>query len=532
MLSLVEGSSDMPQRVSLDAMIPRADFGTADTESNLTGELIRDFPISHLNPDAPVLKLLRKPDFQRETNHWTPEQIATLVSSFLDNEVIPSLILWKSPMYIFVIDGGHRLSALRAWMNDDYGDGPISLTFYGPDISEEQKRAAKRARKLIEQTVGRYARLRDQVDAVPIIPRAKTLFTRPLALQWVPGNADVAETSFFKINSQGTPLDEIEGMLIRNRKKPIAIAARAILRAGGGHKYWSRFKEEQQRKIEELANQFHCLLFDPEVETPLKTLELPLGGSVSPVDALSLLIEFLTISANRRQEVWSIDKYSDDDSGDGTISVFSNSLQILNRMTGNGPSSLGLHPAIYFYNERGKYARFLFLGLTTLITEKIRNNDHEFFKKFTKARENVERFLVENKALITLALTNMSKGQRTSKMKDLFGFLVNEMYSGKVVTPEEAIAQLGLRGRILDVNTPQATPHISDDTKTMAFIRLALEKALPCPLCRGLLDPAKSISYDHIKPVREGGTGELDNTQLVHPYCNTSEVQKTAEKPS
>jgi hypothetical protein len=30
-------------------------------------------------------------------------------------------------MYIFVIDGGHRLSALRAWMEDDYGDGTISL---------------------------------------------------------------------------------------------------------------------------------------------------------------------------------------------------------------------------------------------------------------------------------------------------------------------------------------------------------------------------------------------------------------------
>jgi len=117
----------MPQRVSLDAMIPRADFGVADDTSNFSGELIRDFPINHLVSESPVLKLLRKPDFQRETNHWTPEQVVTFVASFLDGEVIPSLILWKSPMYIFVIDGGHRLSALRAWMEDDYGDGTISL---------------------------------------------------------------------------------------------------------------------------------------------------------------------------------------------------------------------------------------------------------------------------------------------------------------------------------------------------------------------------------------------------------------------
>jgi len=277
----------MPQRVSLDAMIPRADFGIADDEANSSGELIRDFPISHLTSESPVLKLLRKPDFQRETNHWSPEQIATFVASYVDSEVIPSLILWKSPQYIFVIDGGHRLSALRAWISDDYGDGAISLAFYGADISEDQKRIAKRTRKLIEQTVGRFSRLRDQVDATPIVRRAKTLFTRALTLQWVHGNADVAETSFFKINSQGTPLDETEEMLIRNRRKPIAIAARAILRAGGGHKYWSAFGEVESKQIEELAEQFHGLLFDPEAETPIKTLELPLGGSVSPVDALS-----------------------------------------------------------------------------------------------------------------------------------------------------------------------------------------------------------------------------------------------------
>jgi HNH endonuclease len=429
-------------------------------------------------------------------------------------------------MYIFVIDGGHRLSALRAWMVDDYGDGPISLAFYGGDISEEQKRIAKRTRKLIETTVGRYSKLRDQVDATPAIRRAKTLFTRPLTLQWVYGTADVAETSFFKINSQGTPLDEIEEMLIRNRKKPIAIAARAILRAGGGHKYWSSFQEAQQKEIEELAEQFHSLLFDPEVETPVKTLDLPLGGSISPVDALSLLIEFLTISAGRAQETLTIEKYPDDESGDGTISVLKNSLQILNRITGNTAGSLGLHPAVYFYNERGKYARFLFLGMTSLIAEKVRNNDNQFFKKFSVAREKVEAFLIQNKSLITLLLTNMSKGQRTSKMKDLFNFLVGEVHAGRQLTSEAAVAQLGLRGRILDVNTPQAAVQITDDTKSMLFVREAIGKALPCPLCKGLLDPTKSVSYDHIKPVRDGGTGDIANAQLVHPYCNTAEVNK------
>jgi len=37
-----------------------------------------------------------------------------------------------------LIDGGHRLSALRAWMEDDYGDKHISQAFYQNDISKKQ----------------------------------------------------------------------------------------------------------------------------------------------------------------------------------------------------------------------------------------------------------------------------------------------------------------------------------------------------------------------------------------------------------
>jgi hypothetical protein len=64
----------MARRVNLDAMIPREDFEVKEEETAI--DLFKDFPITHLAPDAPYLKLLRKPDFQRETNHWSPDQIA------------------------------------------------------------------------------------------------------------------------------------------------------------------------------------------------------------------------------------------------------------------------------------------------------------------------------------------------------------------------------------------------------------------------------------------------------------------------
>jgi hypothetical protein len=341
-------------------------------------------------------------------------------------------------------------------------------------------------------------------------------------LQWVQGSADVAETSFFKINSQGTPLDDVETMLIRNRRKPIAISARAILRAGTGNAYWSSFAEEKKTVVEDLSKHLYATFFEPEVDTPLKTLDVPLGGSVSPVDALSLLIEYLTIAGTTQASGTKlIDKYDDDGVGDETIKVLKNALLIVQRMTGNSDGSMGLHPAVYFYNERGKYSRFLFLGMASLTAEKLRNNDDGYFKKFTTARKNMEKFLIDNKSLIGILLQNMGKGNRVSKMRDLFSFLVAES-ADRILLPEEAISQLGLRGRIFDVNTAHQGPtRFSDDDKSQIFITKALASALTCTVCGGKLDPHKSVSYDHKKRVRDGGGNHPSNGDLVHPYCNT-----------
>lgn len=522
----------MPQRVTLDAMIRREDFAALEAEAQALN-LFTDFPINYLDKASPIRKLLRKPDFQRETNHWTPDQVAKLVQSFLDNEVIPSLILWKSPSYIFVIDGGHRLSALQAWMEDDYGDQSTSLEFYGGEISDDQRRVARRTRRVIEQRVGRFSALRDLVGNKAASEKQKQrstlLFTRSIPVQWIQGSAVTAETSFFNINKQGTPLDETEEMLITNRRKPIAIAARAILRAGTGHKYWSYFADDgNKERIVNLASDFFQTMFKPEISEPLKTLDIPIGGSVSPVDALALLIEFLEISGTRDQIGRSIVHYDEDDDGRDTINVLENSLGIVRRITGNRPESLGLHPAVYFYNERGKYNKFLFLGTSLLITEKVRSNDSGFFKKFTLARSALERFLMDNKSLIGILLQNMGKAQRVVKMRDLLAFVIDHAKSGKNIRPESVIETLGLRGRIIDVVSAQPQVNFSDDTKAAIFVNKALKQALVCPICQGILDPNKSVSYDHIVPKRDGGRGDIGNGDLAHPYCNSARDSLTA----
>src|SRR5688500_18286691 len=70
--------------VNLDAIIPRADFleKGEKTEGGDTSDVIRFAELT-----GHSLKHLRKPDFQRDTNNWSPEYVVGLVESFLDRKL-------------------------------------------------------------------------------------------------------------------------------------------------------------------------------------------------------------------------------------------------------------------------------------------------------------------------------------------------------------------------------------------------------------------------------------------------------------
>ncbi|MGL6349744.1 MAG: hypothetical protein ACRC2U_07870, partial [Aeromonas sp.] len=61
--------------------------------------------------------------------------------------------------------------------------------------------------------------------------------------------------------------------LLRSRRKSFSIASRAIIRAGNGHQYWSKFSPEKIIEIESIAKEIHELIFHPKVAGPVKTLD-------------------------------------------------------------------------------------------------------------------------------------------------------------------------------------------------------------------------------------------------------------------
>ena len=210
---------------------------------------------------------------------------------------------------------------------------------------------------MIDKNIGSFEDItwanvnQDKADPTKIAI-AQRLSTLTVTLQWVPGNATNAEKSFFKINESASPIDKTEKRLLKARKKPSAISARAIIRAGTGHKYWDSFPTENQAKIETLSKEINSWLFNPKLRTPVKTLDIPLAGKSYAAQTMELILNIVNFSNDikivDKSKTKNDDDYPEsllpDESGDGleTIKYLTNTKRVLSNITGMQSSCIFL----------------------------------------------------------------------------------------------------------------------------------------------------------------------------------------------
>ncbi len=512
-------------KVSLDAFVPREAFEVQGQQGQNIRRNIPMISIRDLEKNSFFYPFLRKPDFQRETNEWESQKICEFIKSFLDGDLIPSVILWRSSSsYYFVIDGSHRLSSLIAWINDDYGDGKISKEFYDGDITEEQKGAAQEVRKLIKATIGSYkdyqslTQHQGQVDQ-KFLDRARNLGALGIQLQWVEGNSEKAEASFFKINQQAAPIGETEMRLLLARKTPNGVAARAIMRSGNGHKYWSDFSQNKQDEIEQLAQEIHQLIFEPKLKNPIKTLDVPIVGSLSAPEKIEVILEYVNMINNIEVD----NQLGDDPTGEKTVELLKNCKTVAQRINSNHPSSLGLHPIIYFYTSAGKPKIGSFYGIVTLI---LHLEKTKYFSKFIQVRKDFEWVIWQDDMVPQIVSKNGNALKARDKVKDFYIKIIDKLLRGidKKNIIKEIIIEKGfgsLKTKSKSNTSDTQSKEFSRETKAAAFIRDALPGSPRCKICGGCL-PTRLNSIDHIKRKADGGLGTLENAQLTHPYCNTT----------
>ena len=201
------------------------------------GDLFRDHPSSRANS-------LRKPDFQRTTWSWTAEDCVSLLDSIINEQVIPSIIMWTSPEngYDYVLDGGHRISVVLARLNDNWGDNLPSEIYRDEEEEKIIKQAAWEVRSLVKAKIGSINDFQEadkefnqavMSDKAPRLVLPPITFNRGIFYQrlkkgeigfhilWVIGDYEKAEQSFLKINKGGNPLSVWEKALVENRRSSL-----------------------------------------------------------------------------------------------------------------------------------------------------------------------------------------------------------------------------------------------------------------------------------------------------------------------
>lgn len=511
-------------KANLDAIIPREDFEVV--ENQISANYFNNINITTLTGGL-FYPFLRKPDFQRETNEWDGKKIADFIDSFINGELIPAIILWRnsSGLY-FVIDGAHRLSALLSWIKDDYGDGDVSRKFYGDSINEEHKEISESIRKLVNKRVGKYneiigASFSDNPDP-KLLQKAKNLGAFSIDVQWVNGDAQKAEKSFFKINQQPSKIDPTEFKILESRKKGNCIAARAIIRGGAGHKYWSDFSAEIQLEIQTISKEIHEILYNPILRTPVKTLDIPIGGKVMSAQSLPLILEFVNM-VNKVGPNFSTE-LDDDKTGAQTLQFLKNARKLVWRINSVHPSSLGLHPIVYFYSIDGKHKPASFYFTLAYVLELDRRNK---FTDFIQIRENFEKFLLGHDFIIQQILRKYrSAYSAIPHVVEFYMELTNRLKTNtNLVDVLNEIVALE-KYAYLKMNNPtiedkEIFANFTTETKSEVFIREALKNGLKCSICNGFIH-RNSITIDHVDRKEDGGQGNPENGQLSHPYCNST----------
>jgi hypothetical protein len=513
--------------VNLDALIPRADLAVGVNSDNVKG-----VTLNTLEPGTLVYKQLRKPDFQRETANWRPEQVAQLIITFLKKDLVPAIVLWEAGPQVFVIDGAHRLSALIAWVHNDYGDGDISRGFFHGVIPRAQKIAADKTRTLVNEAVGTYSEHKAENPPTPeIASRAKLIAWQEIQAQWIK-NADArsAEDSFFRINQGGTTIDATESRILNARGTATALAARAILRGGTGNEYWRQFDEPARLQIEQLGGEVHKLLFAPDYDLPIKTLNLPLAGfgygsTVLPFvfDLVNLANDVAVPDSSHKNAPKEETGYEPDSDGHITIKYLTRVRETLWRICSMHPSSLGLLPALYFYSGSGGFQPNSLLSVMALF----KGWDTKDFITFTEARKTLEDFLLSNRKT-TEIIRKLGSGSRSRpRLVSLYRRVLKEAKLGKTVNQIRDTLSKEKDFSFLAEAAPEFDlpgGKFNRDVKATAFLNTALPNALRCPSCGGLLHNL-TMQVGHKKARRDGGGSTAENAQMQHPFCNSTYAQ-------
>jgi hypothetical protein len=522
-------------------------------------------------PDDPYVltRYLRKPDFQRATWSWTPEDCVNLLESIINYQVVPSIIMWTSPVnnLTYILDGAHRISVFVAWLNDDWGEDQAN-NIADPRQADSVRDAAKKVREEMQKRrIGTYKEFIDaEADLQALIDQnidnikarlGEEQFKRGKFFQdfrksdiafhilWVKGDYQIAERSFLRINKSGQQLTDWEIKLIENRDSSFARAVMSLTSPESAQHYWpehvpeneDRDKlEEEVRDIIKEVNYLQSILFTPPYTKPISRLEQPLLAT-TPDKKPVYVAELLTVTEGFRGQQPQTEELLKRSQSifpreiiNGGHKLLKNAHEYFDHLVGTSSKSLAIIPLLYFYKSDGAYIRSLLYGFIFWLCQG-KESDIQLRKDlFSAYRGPFEILLRKDKDIIVNEIGRKigSGPEVTLHTSNYFQNLMELLIKHKGDIENTAfltdysvlISQVAGQNSIAKPVEEVRRRIFSPRQKINLIIETLLDNLGYCQICGGKLNPVGAVQHDHIQRFKDGGFTTADNQRLTHPYCN------------
>jgi len=483
--------------------------------------------------------------------------------------------MWTSPEsdLDYVLDGGHRISVVLAWLRDDWGDKVLP-----PYVDEEQekaiRKAAARVKQLVREKIGtiddfrqaekEFDRIVNEGQApkkvLPLRTFERAHFYRKLQrgninfpILWVTGDYEKAAQSFLKINKTGRNLSDWETKLLENRDSSFARVVMSIANIDSARHYWpsdvpeTSNKAELAGKITEIVDgidKLHGILFQPSYESPAKSRRLQQPLLIAPSVEMKpfYLAELLTVMEGGKGQEAETEKLMKNDKAESPEKIIVNGWRLVDEalttfehLVGPSPKSLALVSLLYFYNDGGRHVRSLLYGLIYWLFSGGNEGDILTRKRvFTAHRAAFEQILLSDKENIIRRIgRNIGSGPEVTYptarfYQGLLELLVRHNDNIRSEQFEKDYKELVDKLKIPDKSggvsqTSEGKSRIfTEKQKSTVVLRSLLTTATRCGICEGILDPRGGLQHDHMLKWSEGGQTIVENDRLTHPFCNNN----------
>jgi hypothetical protein len=505
-----------------------------------------------------------KPDFQRATCAWDADDCIKFLKSVLRRRIIPSIILWRSSDsgLVYVLDGAHRLSVIRAWMLDDWGDKADD--FYKKNESYDEIISASRiVRQAVNEVIGPFQEFVDAYKewnkiafdgGTPLhsmsARRAEMArfysdiiaSSRTLHAQWEDGDYSAAEESFLAINRQGVRLDELESLLIEYRNGSLARVIMSIANAGAAGHYWPEPPKsdplptalaEKLVTFNLRCGNIHRTMFVPPFDSRVLDVNVPF--IVAPghfrlqqhlIELLPLLTEGEAVGSEKLPALLSKDYKGNAQeviiNADILLTTIEKKLDHLGGRS-SASLSLALVPLIYWYNRKGSFVRALMYGWMHWMLSGTDADVQARKIAFSSVRGELENVLARYKDEFAEIQHRAGAGLKSlSKIstfiQDLVSLLVDTRSTDSAVLDDKLRSLFGAKATAS--GGAGKSRSFTKAGRAEINVRELLRASVTCEICGGVVDLKQGVQYDHKELYAAGGLSIPENGRPTHPFCN------------